>query len=166
MLARPQARRDADFQVERDSDQLARCAFLLFKTPSFWTYDNETPRHALDDFLQGSRSRGRGGRRRIMPEELTLRGAKAWMPRLLPPRRGGIVIDLKSCPVCNGSAYTECRLATTFVGIVEMWRVSCDKVGCPAKTPLFDTLKEAVDAWNSQSGQNASRPLASSARLG
>ena len=45
MLARPQARRDADFQVERDSDQLARCAFLLFKTPSFWTYDNETPRH-------------------------------------------------------------------------------------------------------------------------
>ena len=105
----------------------------------------------------------RGG---TMSEELTLRGAKAWIPHQLPPRTGGIVITLKPCPVCNGSAYTECRLATTFVGIVEMWRVSCDKVGCPAKTPLFDTLKEAVDAWNSQSGQNASRPLASSERLG
>lgn len=101
-----------------------------------------------------------------MSEELTLRGAKAWIPHQLPPRTGGIVITLKPCPVCNGSAYTECKLATTFVGIVEMWRVSCDKVGCPAKTPLFDTLKEAVDAWNSQAGQNASRPLASSARLG
>lgn len=101
-----------------------------------------------------------------MSEELTLRGAKAWIPHQLPPRTGGIVITLKPCPVCNGSAYTECRLATTFVGIVEMWRVSCDKVGCPVKTPLFDTLKEAVDAWNSQSGQNASRPLASSERLG
>lgn len=99
-----------------------------------------------------------------MSEELTLRGAKAWMPRLLPPRRGGIVIDLKPCPVCNGSAYAECRLITTFVSIVEMWRVSCSE--CREKTPLFDTLKEAVDAWNSQSGQNASRPLASSERLG
>ena len=90
-----------------------------------------------------------------MPEELTLRGAKAWIPHQLPPRTGGMVMALKPC-----------RLATTFVGIVEMWRVSCDKVGCPAKTPLFDTLDEAIDAWNSQSGQNASRPLASSERLG
>ena len=63
---------------------------------------------------------------------------------------------LKPCPLCGYSAYTECRLATTFVGIVEMWRVSCDKVGCPAKTPLFDTLKEAVDAWNSKAPAGSS----------
>lgn len=33
-----------------------------------------------------------------MSEELTLRGAKAWIPHQLPPRTGGIVITLKPCP--------------------------------------------------------------------
>lgn len=55
--------RNFDFQMERNTNQLARGAFLLFKTPSFWTYDNETTRHTLDDFLQRSRPQGRGGRK-------------------------------------------------------------------------------------------------------
>ena len=53
---------------------------------------------------------------------------------------------LKPCPLCGHSAYTECVLIETFVGMAEVWRVSCNRVGCPAKTLLFDTLKEAIDA--------------------
>lgn len=63
MLESFETGRNFDFQMERNTNQLARGAFLLFKTPSFWTYDNETPKHALDNLLQRSRSRGRGGRK-------------------------------------------------------------------------------------------------------
>ena len=62
MLESFETGRNFDFQMERNTNQLARGAFLLFKTPSFWTYDNETPRHALDDFLQGRSAQVRGGR--------------------------------------------------------------------------------------------------------
>ena len=62
MLESFETGRNFDFQMERNTNQLARGAFLLFKTPSFWTYDNETTRHTLDDFLQRSRPQGRGGR--------------------------------------------------------------------------------------------------------
>ena len=61
--------------------------------------------------------------------------------------RGGIMseeLTLLPCPLCGHSAYTERGLIETFVGMAEVWRVSCDKVGCPVKTPLFDTLKEAM----------------------
>ena len=57
---------------------------------------------------------------------------------------------LKPCPLCGHSAYTECVLIETFVGMAEVWRVSCNSVGWPAKTLLFDTLKEAIDAWNAK----------------
>lgn len=63
MLESFETGRNFDFQMERNTNQLARGAFLLFKTPSFWTYDNETPRHTLDDFLQGRSAQGRGGRK-------------------------------------------------------------------------------------------------------
>ena len=59
-------------------------------------------------------------------------------------------LTLLPCPLCGHSTYTECRLIETFVGMAEVWRVSCDKVGCPVKTLLFDTLKEAIDAWNAK----------------
>lgn len=52
MLESFETGRNFDFQMERNTNQLARGAFLLFKTPSFWTYDNETPRHTLDDFYK------------------------------------------------------------------------------------------------------------------
>lgn len=80
-------------------------------------------------------------------------------PPTSPPRRGETIIDLKPCPVCNGSAYAVCRLVTAFVVIAEMWRVSCS--GCCEKTPLFDTFDEAINAWNSQAGQNTSPPKTS-----
>ena len=38
-------------------------------------------------------------------------------------------LTLLPCPLCGHSAYTECRLIETFVGMAEVWRVSCDKVG-------------------------------------
>ncbi len=73
---------------------------------------------------------------------------------------------LKPCPLCGRYAYTHRELIETFVGMVDMWQVSCSRFGCCEKTPLFDTLDEAINAWNSQAGQNTSKPLASSARLG
>ena len=59
-------------------------------------------------------------------------------------------LTLLPCPLCGHSAYTERGLIETFVGMAEVWRVSCNRVGCPAKTLLFDTLKEAIDAWNAK----------------
>ena len=71
-------------------------------------------------------------------------------PHPRTPRTEGIAMELKPCPLCGHSAYTECGLIETFVGMAEVWRVSCNRVGCPAKTLLFDTLKEAIDAWNAK----------------
>lgn len=59
-------------------------------------------------------------------------------------------LTLLPCPLCGHSAYTHRELIEMFVGMVDMWQVSCCRSGCREKTPLFDTLKEAIDAWNSQ----------------
>ena len=65
-------------------------------------------------------------------------------------RNEGVVMPLKPCPRCGREAYTHCELIETYVGMVDMWQVSCCRFGCREETPLFDTLKEAIDAWNAK----------------
>ena len=99
MLESFETGRNFDLQMERNTNQLARGSFLIFKTPSFWTYDNETPRHTLDDFLQGRSAQGRGGRKMNEDALFTARLIRTAMGHLLKSRgRTSELLTGKRCP--------------------------------------------------------------------